>query len=512
MDRCQAALEYLFSATDYEKMRHVRYNADTFSLDRMRRLLSLVGSPDRRLRSVHVAGTKGKGSTSAMVERIARASGLKTGLYTSPHLVDIRERIRVGGAEVRPDELARLIEAARPAVERLRADADAATFFEIFTALAMMHFDEVRVDLAVVEVGLGGRLDATNVLAPDVSVITAISLDHMEQLGDTLALIAGEKAGIIKPGVPVVSQPQAAEALRVIECAAAAAGSPLTLVGRDVTYTWAPAEAPGTAGGNMVEGRRASPRLGGHMTIVTPLTKYADLFVPLMGEHQAINAAAAIAAVEKAPALAGRLTPALVRDALAEVDWPGRMEYVPGCGEGMPGATGGLSASASGMRPAMILDGAHNRASIEVLADALARHFPGRPMAILFGAAADKDIDGMMAALVEKLPTSPVIFTRAPSPRAADPADLAARYARVSGGQAGVRKPEIAEDLAAAQHSCARRHAVKPAGAAKVESIEDLTAALDAARRAPGADGLVVACGSLYLVGELKRRMLNLEC
>ena len=214
-DDDQAALRYLFSATDYEKMRRVRYNADTFSLDRMHRLLEALGSPHRRLRAVHVAGTKGKGSTAAMVHRLAAACGLRAGLYTSPHLVDIRERIQVGDAMIEPDDLAALIRRARPHVDRMRARGDAPTFFEIFTALAFDHFARQAVDLAVAEVGLGGRLDATNVLRPEVAVITAISLDHTAQLGHTLAAIAAEKAGIVKPGVPVVSQPQPAEAARV---------------------------------------------------------------------------------------------------------------------------------------------------------------------------------------------------------------------------------------------------------------------------------------------------------
>jgi dihydrofolate synthase/folylpolyglutamate synthase len=440
--RYDAALESLFSATDYEKMRHVRYNADTFSLDRMRRLLTMLGEPERRLRSVHVAGTKGKGSTSAMIETIAREGGLRTGLYTSPHLVDLRERIRVGGEMIGRDDLAGRIDAARPAIEQLRSDGDPATFFEIFTALALAHFAAAEVDLAVVEVGLGGRLDATSVLVPEVSVITAISFDHMAQLGHTLAAIAGEKAGIVKPGVPVVSQPQPPEALAVIERACATAGSPLTLIGRDVTWTWTPV--------------RNEEAMGGRMTIATPRATYENVFVPLMGEHQAINAATAVAAAELSATLAGRLTPDLVCSALGKVVWPGRMEYVA-------------------KRPAMILDGAHNRASLEVLAAALHRHFPGRRMAILFGAAADKDLDGMMAAFVEKMPDVPVIFTLAASPRAADPSDLAARYAR-AGGKGAVAVADLASALAAAQQK------VPP-------------------------DGLIVVCGSLYLVGELKRWM-----
>jgi len=179
--RYEAALDYLFTATDYEKMRRVRYNADTFSLDRVERLLSALGDPHRGFRAVHVAGTKGKGSTAAMAAALARAAGWRVGLYTSPHLEDIRERIRVGGRRIRPEALARCVERVRLHVERMRAAGDAPTFFEIFTCMAFDHFARRRVDLAVVEVGLGGRLDATNVLVPEVAVLTAVSLDHTAQ-------------------------------------------------------------------------------------------------------------------------------------------------------------------------------------------------------------------------------------------------------------------------------------------------------------------------------------------
>ncbi len=442
----EAALAYLFSATDYEKMQRVRYNADTFSLDRMRRLLEMLGSPHRRLRTVHVAGTKGKGSTAALVHAVAMACGLTAGLYTSPHLVDIRERIRVGRDDIGPHELAALVEAARPHVDRLGAEDDAPTFFEIFTALAFGHFARAGVDVAVVEVGLGGRLDATNVLVPDVSVITAISLDHTLQLGEVLGAIAAEKAGIVKPGVPVVSQPQPPDAMAVIEDACRAAEAPLVVVGREVTYTWSPAEEGG--------------RRGCEMTVRTPDATYGSLFVPLMGEHQAVNAATAVAAAERCGPLAGRLSPQAVREAFRRVRWPGRMEHLPG-------------------KPEMVLDGAHNRASIERLAEALARHFPERRMVVVFGSAADKDVGGMLGVLAERLPNSPVVFTRTDNPRATDPADLAKRF-RACGGTAG-------------------------------EAAGDVSSALNVAAGKATADGLIVVCGSLYLVGEVKEHLADAD-
>jgi len=441
-DTYESALEYLFGATDYEKMQRVRYNADTFSLERMRRLSAVFGSPERRLAGIHVAGTKGKGSTSAVLHALALGCGLRAGLYTSPHLVDLRERIVVGREMIAPEALRALVERAQPDVERFRAAGDAPTFFEIFTALAFRHFADEAVDLAVVEVGLGGRLDATNILEPLASVITAVSLDHTHQLGGRLEQIAAEKAGIIKPGVALVCQPQPHEVLAVIERAAREAAAPLVLVGREVTYTWSP----------------ATPQVGIRLAVRTPHAEYDDLFLPLMGEHQAVNAATAIAAAERAGPLAERLTPERVRRALAQVRWPGRMELLAG-------------------RPDMLLDGAHNRASLERLLEGLAQHFPGRRLVFVFASAADKDVDGMLAALAEsqRAGSAPVLFTKTNNPRASDPGTLAARFASHGGRGA--------------------------------ETAPDTISALAAARRRAPPDGLVVVCGSLYLVGEVKAHL-----
>jgi len=434
------ALAYLFSSTDYEKMRHVRYNADTFSLDRMRRLAAMMGSPETKFPSVHVAGTKGKGSTAAMIHALAGAGGLKAGLYTSPHLVDIRERIRVGQGDISQENLRRLIEAARSLIDRMRAEGDPATFFEIFTALAFQHFAAEKVDLAVVEVGLGGRLDATNIIVPDVAVITAISLDHTAQLGGTLAEIAAEKAGIIKTRVAVVTQPQEPEVMDVLEHACQQAGAPMILVGRDIQCKWEPAEEKG--------------RLGGRMVVNTHTESFCDLFIPLMGEHQALNACTAIAAARRAAPLKKRLPPKTIAAGLRSVQWPGRMEYVPG-------------------RPDMLLDGAHNRASMERLMEGLAAYFPGWRLVMVFACAADKDVDGMLTVLAQKAAGAPVVFTKSPSPRSSDPADLAARFAAHGG-----------------------------AGA---QTAPDVPAALQAAKGLAGPGGLVVVAGSLYLVGEVKQ-------
>ncbi len=212
MSRYQDALDTIFSYVNYEKHARYPYEAVTFNLSRMHELLGRLGDPQERLHCVHVAGTKGKGSTSAMVESVLRATGFRTGLYTSPHLHTFRERIRVGGALMQKHELVDLLQASRRAVEATPG----VTAFEIMTALAFVHFARQEVEWAVLEVGLGGRLDATNVVHPAVCAITSLSYDHVELLGHSLSLIAWEKAGIIKAGVPVISAPQEPEAMDVI--------------------------------------------------------------------------------------------------------------------------------------------------------------------------------------------------------------------------------------------------------------------------------------------------------
>ena len=226
------ALDYLYSFIDYSLKKAAELAKAEFKLERMFALLEMLGNPQDAYPTLHVAGTKGKGSTSALMAWGLSANGYKTGLYISPHLQDFAERIQIDGKPIAHDELARLVEEMKPFV----AQVPQLTTFEITTALGFLYFARQKVDAAVIEVGLGGRLDATNVITPRVSVITSLSYDHMAVLGNTLTLIAGEKAGIIKPGVPVVSAPQADEALTVLERISAERGSPMTLVGRDIEF------------------------------------------------------------------------------------------------------------------------------------------------------------------------------------------------------------------------------------------------------------------------------------
>ena len=400
----EEALDYIYSFTDYEKTTSYRYAPKFFDLARMERLLASLDNPHRRFPSVHIAGTKGKGSTAAMTASVLQAAGYRTGLYTSPHLHTFRERIRVDGQPIGRAEVVALAERLRPLVEGV----EGITTFEVMTAMAFLYFVERGVDFAVLEVGLGGRLDATNVVAPLVSVITSLSYDHTHILGHTLAQIAREKAGIIKRRVPVVSAPQPPEAMAVIEQVCREREAELVVVGRDWTWEAGEANLKGqwfkVAGGGGQEASRS-------------------FWIPLLGRHQLINATLAVAAVEMLRQRGVHIPEASLREGLRRVRWPGRLEVL-------------------GRRPFLIVDCAHNADSAQKLAAALRELFAYRDLILVFGASADKDIRGMMRAL---LPLArEVILTRAHHPRAADPGELR-EEARSLGWEAA-----ISEDVAGA--------------------------------------------------------------
>ena len=328
------ALNYLYSFTDYEKRGFAAYAPEFYDLDRVRHLLALMGEPQRAFRAVHIAGTKGKGSTAAMIESVLRAAGYRTGLYTSPHLHSFRERIQEAGELIPEAGVIRLVEEMQPLVARV----DGVTTFEIITCLAFAWFAEQGVAWAVVEVGLGGRLDATNVLHPAVTVITPISYDHVAILGDTLTQIASEKAGICKPGVPLVSAPQPGEALATIRGVCERLGAPLTLVGRD--WTW-------QSGAADLDGQAFTVRHGKRVSF--------ELHLPLLGEHQLVNATTAAAVLSVLEQGGLEVPPSALREGLQAVRWPGRLEIL-------------------GREPLVVADGAHNGDSARKLIAALQRH------------------------------------------------------------------------------------------------------------------------------------------
>jgi len=371
------AVSFLEQGINYEKTRRWAYNTRYLNLGRMEALLAQLGDPHRRYHVLHVAGTKGKGSTGASAARLLTRAGRRTGLLTSPHLVTPRERIRVDGRMIEPEHFRRGVEKMRPYVQARReveAEGDRApTYFEMLTALALDHFAEQQVEWAVVEVGLGGRLDSTNVVAPDCCVVTSIGFDHMDKLGDTAEAIAGEKADIIKPGVPVViGRQQYPGALETLRRVADERGCPRWEVGRELTIT---AREPLCA-----PRERPEAPVGWRFTLKTP-SGHHDLTTPLLGAHQLENLAAAVGAVELASAHdAPEVPPQVVHRAIAEFRLPGRIEVLQ-------------------RRPALILDVAHTVESVRALLDALETHFPGRAVRVVFGCSADKNLRGMLEAL-----------------------------------------------------------------------------------------------------------------
>ena len=372
------AVRFLEEGINYERNRGWAYNTHTLNLGRMEDLLTALGNPERRYHVLHVAGTKGKGSTAGAAAHLLRRAGRRTGLLTSPHLVTHRERIRIDGRMIEPEQFVAGVRRMRAYVDAKRvheAAADRApTYFEMLTALAFDHFAEERVDWAVVEVGLGGRLDSTNVVRPDCCAITTIGFDHTDKLGETADAIAGEKAGIIKPGVPVVlGRQQYPDALATLRRIAEERGCLRWEVGRELTVTARePLRAP-------VE--RPDAPIGWRFSLTTPEGESRDLVTPLLGPHQLDNLACAVGAVQLAAQRTGlRVAPEAVRQAVAEFRIPGRVEVLQ-------------------RAPALILDVAHTVESIQALLDTLEAHFPGRAVRVVFGCSADKNVAGMLGVL-----------------------------------------------------------------------------------------------------------------
>lgn len=368
------ALDYLYSFVDYSLKHSSELAKAEFNLDRMFALMEELDNPQNTYPIIHVAGTKGKGSVSALCASALQAGGYKVGLYTSPHLLDYCERIQVDGEPIPHELMVELVEEIEPAVARVPF----LTTFEITTALGFLAFARQGCTAAVVEVGLGGRLDATNIVTPRVSVITSLSYDHMAVLGDTLAKIAGEKAGIIKPGVPVVSSPQKDEALEVLERAAKLKGCEFTLVGKDVSF------------------EKIETSLEGQLLRVKDEVRRStlDLRLPLLGDHQLENAAVAYTAL-KASRL--EISDESIQKGFSQVKWRARFEIVR-------------------RDPPVILDSAHNQDSFVKLRETLDEYFPGKAVYLIFGASEDKNIPGMFAEMKPKIRR--LIVTRADHPRA----------------------------------------------------------------------------------------------
>ncbi|MCF7957687.1 MAG: bifunctional folylpolyglutamate synthase/dihydrofolate synthase [Phycisphaerae bacterium] len=430
------ALSFLFSNTNYETVKRLRYNHDTFDLNRMLKLLDQIGNPHKKLTSVHVAGTKGKGSTCTMLAEMLISNGYKVGLYTSPHVLDIRERICINGKMITQADIVRLVKKIAPVVKKMQDDPP--TFFEIFTGLAFMHFINSEVSMAIIETGLGGRLDSTNVLSPEAVGITSISLDHQQQLGTSLDKITHEKAGILKKGIPAISVMQDIETMRVLRKEANSIGSPLRFTGKDIDFSY------------RFESSRA---LGPHnrICLTTPTSKFEHLPVPVLGEHQAINCGLALSLLDCLKGRGFKIDDNAAMEGLANTILPGRMELI--CQD-----------------PRVLVDGAHNAASIKALIQATGQHIPYDSMVVIFGCCEDKDVEGMLGQL--QYGADKVIFTRIRSPRTMYPEDLAKMYTDLCGKM------------------CQTARSIKEA--------------LQIAKSAVNTGDLITVTGSFYLVGQTK--------
>jgi dihydrofolate synthase / folylpolyglutamate synthase len=430
-----------------------------FDLAHMRVLLAAMDHPERRFPAVLIAGTNGKGSTAATLASILHAAGLRTGLYTSPHLVRINERIQIDGEEIPDDDFALLHDVVDRTAERLVGEGDLPwhpSFFEMLTAMSFEYFARRRVEIAVLEVGMGGRLDATNVVEPRVSVITDISLDHQKFLGDTVTEIAREKAGIIRPGGVVVTLPQQPQANDVI------GNTILDLGARGVSAVpYVPPVSPGSEQ-YLVSLRSKALTTEGTENTEEFLSRYPmqvmgeQILVetPLVGRHQLRNVALAIAAAEELGKQGFAITPEAIERGIRETRWPGRFQVIP----------------TAGSSPEYVLDVAHNPDGAWALRSTLSGAYPERGFTLVFGAMRDKavrEVAEILFPLAER-----VILARAENPRSASAEEIREAAARVT---------------------------------VEMEDAGDVATALRRATVAAGVKGLVVVTGSIYVVGEATR-------
>jgi len=379
------AIDYLNSFINYERKKRFAYNE--FRLKRVKRILKLLGDPHEGIKAIHIAGTKGKGSTAVFISSILRVAGFKIGLYTSPHLHDFRERIKVNGRSINKKDLVSLTRHLKGVIDRyINKNKDLPTFFEVYTILAFCYFRLKRIDLMVIEAGLGGRLDATNVIKPLVCVITPISYEHMDKLGRTLSKISQEKAGIIKRGTIVISATQPKTVLDVIKETARKKRARLYIVGKDILFET-----------NKIN---AEYQL---FTVQGIFARYCRLKTFLLGKHQLINAASGIGTVEALRFYNININSSAIKKGINKARWAGRMEKVS-------------------ERPLIILDGAQNKASALALKSAIQTIFNYKRLILVLGIFRDKDIKGICSEL-ERI-SDRIILTQTAHPRAASVAYL----------------------------------------------------------------------------------------
>jgi len=429
-----SAVKSLLDRPNFERLRPGRIDRASFKLARMEALLKALDDPHRDINAVHVAGTVGKGSTVAMMQSVLEGCGWTTGTYTSPHLMDIRERIAINGTNVSQASFAKLAKEVSKAADDVAPDA---TFFEIITAMSFLHFAETATDVAIIETGLGGRFDATNVLTPAVSLITRIDYDHQYLLGETLAEIAREKAGIFKPGVPALSVKQDPEVEAVLREVAEEVGAELRFIGKEIEFS---------------SRFCVTDESGAHMRVclLGERIHYMHLPVPLPGSHQADNCALALAALDMVGGKADEFEESVIFRGLARTKNPGRMDLVWN-------------------RPRILVDGAHNPASMQALMRGIGSHLSFDSMICIFGCNEDKDVDANLEKLA--IGGDKIIFTKAAGqPRAMEPEDLVKRF----------------EELR--NRTC--------------QAAPSVEAAIQIAAQASGREDLICVTGSFYLVGE----------
>jgi dihydrofolate synthase/folylpolyglutamate synthase len=401
------ALDFIYSFIDYEKQRdpHIK---TVWDLRRVDALLARLGNPHLKAKTVHIAGSKGKGSTAVMTASVLTAAGYKTGLYTSPHLHLFNERIRVDDKLISNDEIVELVAKIKPEVEAVNEEAlyGRLTTFEVTTVLGFCYFAQKKADFQVIEVGLGGRLDATNVVNPDVCMITPISYEHTDILGDTLTAIAGEKAGIIKAGSVVVSAPQPDEADAVFAATCAKLRAKLIRVGKEITFQ-----------------RTRFDDLRQSLIVHGRLRDY-EFTIPLLGQYQLSNAAAAIGALEALIENGANIPPQAVLQGMQNVNWEGRLQVL-------------------NRHPLVIADGAHNQDSAQKLRQSLQQYFKYNKAVLVIGMSSDKDLPGIVAELAPAF--SQVIVTRSLHPRAMAAAPIAAEFNKH--GITALQTDDIAEAM-----------------------------------------------------------------
>jgi len=434
----QQAIDYINSYTDYEKI-GMPHDPAFYDLRRVDELLTLLGNPHQKASSIHITGTNGKGSVAVMIASVLAASGYRTGLYTSPHFHTWRERIQVDGELISEDELAQLVTELKPQLEAVnqRSTYGKLTTFEFLTALAFAYFGQEGVRFQVLEVGLGGKFDATSVITPLVSIITPISFDHMDVLGSTLEEIAAEKCGIIKPGGIVVTAPQPPPAAGVIKEVCRQRRAKLITVGKDITW------------------QGLSFALDGQRLRVQGRINY-ELFLPLLGEHQLVNAATAVAALEVLVDKAFDIPKESVAKGLEQVSWPGRFQILR-------------------RRPLLVVDGGHNIGAARQLTQSIKQYLDFERAILVMGTSQDKDVASLVAELAPLF--DEVIVTRSRHPRALALAPLAAAFAR---------------------------HGIK------ARLADDVTSALSQALALAGERDLVCVAGSLFVVGEAMEAAVGL--